>query len=157
MSRRRTTTSVSCLTSVSRTESRSVGHPVGVVARKKRRRQRPEILNDIGSSGQQPNAAPVPLGTHTLMGRAGESRLMEMVQARVIRLVVGLSLVTACRADSGRLTGNPLAHLPDNLELLTRFGERADISPDNRRIAFMDRTFGNAFVIDLTKRDIRCL
>jgi hypothetical protein len=82
---------------------------------------------------------------------------MEMLQARVIGLVVGLSLVTACRAESGRLTGNPLAHLPDNIELLTRFGERADISPDNRRIAFMDKTFGNAFVIDLTKRDIRCL
>ena len=50
---------------------------------------------------------------------------MEMVQARVIGLVVGLSLMTACCADSGRLTGNPLAHLPDNIELLTRFGERS--------------------------------
>ena len=80
-----------------------------------------------------------------------------MVQVRLIGFVVGLSLVTASRADSGRLTGNPLEHLPDNIELLTSFGERADISPDNRRIAFMDKTFGNAYVIDLAKRDIRCL
>src|SRR5262245_1710183 len=80
-----------------------------------------------------------------------------MVRARLIGLLVSLSLVTACRADSGRLTGNPLTHLPDNTQLLTRFGARADISPDNRRIAFMDKTFGNALVIDLTNQDIRCL
>jgi len=88
------------------------------------------------------------------MSRAGS---WTVAQVRLIGLVVGLSLVPASRADSGRLTGNPLEHLPDNVELLTRFGERADISPDNRRIAFMDKTFGNAFVIDLAKRDTRCL
>src|SRR6185312_6737323 len=36
-------------------------------------------------------------------------------------------------------------------------GERADISPDNQRIAFMDKSFGDAFVIDLKTRIIRCL
>ena len=43
------------------------------------------------------------------------------------------------------------------MELLTHFGERADFSPDNQRVAFMDKSFGDAFVIDLKSRIIRCL
>lgn len=56
-----------------------------------------------------------------------------------------------------RKTGNPLDHIPPAIEILTHFGERADISPDNQRIAFMDKSFGDAFVIDLKTRVIRCL
>src|SRR5499425_2899464 len=41
--------------------------------------------------------------------------------------------------------------------MLTHFGERADISPDNSRIAFMVKSFGDAMVIDLKSRAIRCL
>ena len=53
--------------------------------------------------------------------------------------------------------GNPLEKLPKNIEMLTHFGERADISPDNQRVAFMAKSFGDAFVIDLKTRVIRCL
>lgn len=56
-----------------------------------------------------------------------------------------------------RKPGNPIEHLPANIEVLTNFGERADISPDNQRVAFMDKSFGDAFVIDLKTRVIRCL
>src|ERR1700716_1505433 len=56
-----------------------------------------------------------------------------------------------------RKQGSPLDHLPNNVEVLTHFGERADISPDNLRVAFMDKSFGDAFVIDLKTRVIRCL
>ena len=56
-----------------------------------------------------------------------------------------------------RKPGSPLDALPKNVELITHFGERADISPDNQRIAFMDKSFGDAFVIDLKTRIIRCL
>ena len=52
---------------------------------------------------------------------------------------------------------NPLEHLPTNIEVLTHFGERADISPDNQRIAFMTKSFGDAMVIDLKSRAIQCL
>ncbi len=58
---------------------------------------------------------------------------------------------------AGRMPGNPLEHLPSNIEVLTHFGERADISPDNQRVAFMAKSFGDAMVIDLKTRDIRCL
>src|SRR5215216_3163752 len=56
-----------------------------------------------------------------------------------------------------RKPGNPLDHLPKNIEVLTHFGERADFSPDNKSIAFMSKSFGDAFVIDLATRHIRCL
>src|SRR6266571_3883203 len=56
-----------------------------------------------------------------------------------------------------RKQGNPLDHLPPNFEVLTHFGERADISPDTLRVAFMAKSFGDAMVIDLNTREIRCL
>jgi len=48
-----------------------------------------------------------------------------------------------------RKQGNPLDHLPPNFEVLTHFGERADISPDNLHVAFMAKSFGDAMIIDL--------
>jgi len=56
-----------------------------------------------------------------------------------------------------RKPGNPLENLPPNIEMLTHFGERADISPDNQRVAFMAKSFGDAMVIDLNTRVIQCL
>jgi hypothetical protein len=56
-----------------------------------------------------------------------------------------------------RITGNPLDHLPPNITVLTSFGERADFSPDNNRVAFMTKSFGDAMVIDLNTRKITCL
>jgi hypothetical protein len=56
-----------------------------------------------------------------------------------------------------RKEGNPLDHLPSNIEVLTHFGERADFSPDNKSVAFMAKSFGDAMVIDLDTRVIRCL
>ena len=56
-----------------------------------------------------------------------------------------------------RKPGNPLDHLPKNIEVLTHFGERADFSPDNKSIAFMAKSFGDAMMIDLKTRNIRCL
>lgn len=56
-----------------------------------------------------------------------------------------------------RKPGSQLDTLPDNIETLTEFGERADISPDNTRVAFMAKSFGDAMVVDLKTRAIRCL
>lgn len=66
-------------------------------------------------------------------------------------------LVFAIPVAEGRKLENPLDHLPPNIEILTHFGERADISPDNQRVAFMAKSFGDAMVIDLKTRVIRCL
>ncbi|MBD0286349.1 MAG: hypothetical protein ICV79_13130 [Flavisolibacter sp.] len=43
------------------------------------------------------------------------------------------------------------------MEVLTLFGERADISPDNNRVAFVSKTFGDAMLIDIKTRQITCL
>ena len=75
---------------------------------------------------------------------------------KVVFLILGL-LVSVAEGQHGRKPGNPLDHLPRNIEVLTHFGERADISPDNRRVAFMTKSFGDAMVIDLKTRVITCL
>src|SRR5690349_837806 len=66
-------------------------------------------------------------------------------------------LLLAMPAAAQRKPGSPLDNLPPNIEMLTHFGERADISPDNQRVAFMDKSFGDAFVVDLKSRVITCL
>ena len=66
-------------------------------------------------------------------------------------------LLLSAIALAQRAPGNPLEHLPKNIEVLTHFGERADISPDNQRVAFMTKSFGDAMVIDLKTRVIQCL
>lgn len=66
-------------------------------------------------------------------------------------LLVGLPLAAQ------RKPGNPLDRLPSNIEVLTHFGERADISPDSQRVAFMAKSFGDAMVADVKTRVIRCL
>jgi len=56
-----------------------------------------------------------------------------------------------------RQPGSQLDHLPPEMEVLTWFGERADISPDNQHVAFMSKSFGDAMVVDLATHAIRCL
>ena len=70
---------------------------------------------------------------------------------------LALALLIPCALVAQRKTGSPLDHLPPEFEVLTHFGERADISPDSARVAFMAKSFGDAFVIDLKTREIRCL
>ena len=54
-------------------------------------------------------------------------------------------------------TGNPEANLPSNIIHLSGFGERAAWSPDSKRIAFMAKSFKDAFEIDLKTRLTRLL
>src|ERR1700754_218988 len=56
-----------------------------------------------------------------------------------------------------RKAGSPIDHLPSNITMLTQFGERADFSPDNQRIAFMAKRFGDAMLYDLKTKKISCL
>ena len=72
-------------------------------------------------------------------------------------LLLALSVLLFLSGPAERKRENPLEHLPQNIEVLTHFGERADISPDNRRVAFMDKSFGDAMLIDLKTRVITCL
>jgi hypothetical protein len=48
-------------------------------------------------------------------------------------------------------------HLPSHIRQLTGFGERASWSPDGTRVAFMAKSFGDAFVVDVATKTIRLL
>ena len=71
-------------------------------------------------------------------------------------ILLAILLAALPQADH-RNPGNPLDHLPPDIEILTHFGERADISPDNQHVAFMAKSFGDAMTIDLKTRTIECL
>jgi hypothetical protein len=74
-----------------------------------------------------------------------------------VRVLASLITALLFAQPTERKQGNPLDHLPPNVEVLTHFGERADISPGDLRVAFMAKSFGDAMVIDLKTREIRCL
>jgi hypothetical protein len=75
----------------------------------------------------------------------------------LIAAAVFLTTLTPAQEKHQRMQGNPIDHLPPNIEVLTHFGERADISPDNQRVAFMAKSFGDAMMIDLKTRVITCV
>ncbi len=74
-----------------------------------------------------------------------------------MKRIAGMLLLLAAALSGQRKSGSPLDHLPRNIEILTHFGERADLSPDGRQVAFMAKSFGDAFVLDLNTRLLRCL
>jgi WD40 repeat protein len=54
-------------------------------------------------------------------------------------------------------SGGPEDNLPSNITQLTAFGERASWSPDGQRIAFMSKSFGDAFETDVATGRTRLL
>jgi hypothetical protein len=75
----------------------------------------------------------------------------------VLAIVLGGVVSAPMRAQGPAREGNPEDHLPPHITHLTWFGERASWSPDGRRLAFMSKSFGDAFEIDLATRAIRLL
>jgi hypothetical protein len=73
------------------------------------------------------------------------------------RLLFPLLTLSLTLAGQQRKPENPLDHLPKNIEVLSYYGERPDISPDNQHIAFMVKSFGDAMVVDLKTRAVHCL
>jgi len=75
-------------------------------------------------------------------------------------LLITLALLLARSNPSYAQThknGGPEQSLPSNIIQLTGFGERAAWSPDGKRIAFMEKSFKDAFEIDLKTRLTRLL
>jgi len=73
-----------------------------------------------------------------------------------LTLLVGALALTTVIGQTSK-TGSPEDHLPPNITQLTAFGERASWSPDGTRIAFMSKSFGDAFVVDVATKIIRLL
>lgn len=74
----------------------------------------------------------------------------------VAAAVLALSFAHVAGAQTFR-QGSPERHLPAHITQLTGFGERAVWSPDGKRIAFMSKSFGDAFEIDVATRITRLL
>jgi Tol biopolymer transport system component len=68
-----------------------------------------------------------------------------------------LAIVLATLLPQGTRKGSPEELLPPNITRLTHFGERASWSPDDTRIAFMEKSFGDAYEVDVASRAIRLL
>jgi Tol biopolymer transport system component len=84
-----------------------------------------------------------------------------MFDMRAARASVALSLVAAVAVAlthaQGTRQGSPEESLPKNITRLTHFGERASWSPDGKRIAFMEKSFGDVYEVDATTKVIRLL
>lgn len=74
-------------------------------------------------------------------------------------LLLALPLLLAAPAAFAQTprAGNPEDHLPPGITQLTAFGERAAWSPDGKRIAFIEKSFKDAFEIDLQTRLTRLI
>jgi len=71
-----------------------------------------------------------------------------------IQLFVLASGLQAAEPVAGR---SPADHLPPHITQVAWFGERADWSPDGRRILFLSKTFGDAMEYDIATKRIRNL
>jgi Tol biopolymer transport system component len=76
-----------------------------------------------------------------------------------MRLLSGLlaTAIAATVASQGTRQGSPEDNLPPDITRLTHFGERASWSPDGKRIAFMEKSFGDAFEVEVATKHIRLL
>lgn len=57
----------------------------------------------------------------------------------------------------GTRPGSPEENLPPTIRQLTHFGERASWSPDGKRIAFMEKSFGDAYEVEVATGIIKLL
>lgn len=76
-----------------------------------------------------------------------------------MRSIIGITLAFALAWTSpqGTRQGSPEDKLPSNITRLTHFGERASWSPDGKRIAFMEKSFGDAYEVQVSTKIIRLL
>ena len=75
--------------------------------------------------------------------------------AAILSFSLGLTCAARLSAADINVGENPADHLPPHITRLTGFGERADWSPDGRRLLFLSKTFGDALELDLETKLIR--
>lgn len=80
-------------------------------------------------------------------------RLLVSMAATAAAFLLPICLIAqAGSAPPSPRSGSPEDNLPPNMTRLTWFGERASWSLDGKRIAFISKSFGDAFKVDLATR-----
>ena len=80
---------------------------------------------------------------------------------KFLRMIVAFFAVwcltgrAACSQEGTQQGKSPAEDLPPHITRLTYFGERADFSHDGKRILFVEKTFGDAYEIEIATRTIR--
>ncbi|MDP2897327.1 MAG: hypothetical protein Q8Q12_12365 [bacterium] len=86
---------------------------------------------------------------HTAAGTAA-------VRLRILMFVVLLGASGFCFSEEKPKEGpSPADNLPPHITRLTYFGERADFSHDGKRIILVEKTFGDAYEVEIATRIIR--
>jgi hypothetical protein len=67
------------------------------------------------------------------------------------------AVTTAVAPAADEPAKSPDQELPPHITRLTLFGERADFSHDGKRILFLEKTFGDAYEVDLETKAVRLL
>jgi hypothetical protein len=67
---------------------------------------------------------------------------------RLFPLLLALA-ASAFALDQTKSGQSPTDHLPPHVRRLTHFGERADWSPDGKKIVFLTKTYGDALELDV--------
>lgn len=71
---------------------------------------------------------------------------------------ISLMFIVATSAlKSQQKEGNPAENLPDYIKRVTQFGERADWSHDGKKILFIEKTYGDAYEIEIETGKIRLI
>jgi len=66
-----------------------------------------------------------------------------------------LSLAAAEKRAAPQESESPVDHLPPGITRLTHFGERADWSRDGKKILFIEKTYGDAYEVDVATKVVR--
>ncbi len=86
------------------------------------------------------------------------TRLAKSAAIRPMRSwLLTLALAAAPWLLQGTKPGSPEENLPTTIRQLTHFGERASWSPDGKRIAFMEKSFGDAYEVEVATGIIKLL
>lgn len=76
---------------------------------------------------------------------------------RLLTLMLLLSITISATAQTTVLADSFVRNLPKNIREITTFGERPDWSHDGKRIAFMEKTFGDAFEVEVATGKLKPL
>ena len=82
-------------------------------------------------------------------------RLFMKPLTAIVSISLTLTCVAGVSAADIKPEESPADHLPPHITRLTGFGERADWSPDGRRLLFLSKTLGDAMELDLETKQVR--